>query len=239
MHDRVPSVILALDVEEKDQARAIFEATGDRLEWVKIGLQTYLRDGPDFVREVADAGKNVFLDLKLHDIPNTMCKALESLASLPIRMLTLHASAGPDALGKCSQVAKELMPDTVLLAVTVLTSMDEEALSAIGIDVSTREQVDRLATLASNSGIGGIVCSPLELTRLRPLLPNEMKLVTPGIRPTGSAVGDQKRIMTPADARAAGADYLVIGRPILFHKDPALALEAIQTELNQGHPPTD
>jgi orotidine-5'-phosphate decarboxylase len=166
-----------------------------------------------------------------------MCKALESLASLPIRMLTLHASAGPDALSKCSQVAKELMPDTVLLAVTVLTSMDEEALSAIGIDVSTREQVDRLATLASNSGIGGIVCSPLELTRLRPLLPDDVKLVTPGIRPTGSAVGDQKRIMTPADARAAGADYLVIGRPILSHKDPALALEAIQTELS--HPPID
>ena len=232
MHDMIPSVILALDVEEKDRARAILEATGDRLEWVKIGLQTYLRDGPDFVREVADSGKNVFLDLKLHDIPNTMCKALESLASLPIRMLTLHASAGPDALSKCSQVAKELMPDTVLLAVTVLTSMDEEALSATGINVPPKEQVDRLATLATESGIGGIVCSPLELTRLRPSLPSEVKFVTPGIRPTGAAIGDQKRIMTPADARAAGADYLVIGRPILSHQDPALALEAIQAELN-------
>ena len=233
MSGMIPSVILALDVEDKNRARSVLQATGDRLEWVKIGLQTYLRDGPDFVREVADSGKKVFLDLKLHDIPNTMCKALESLASLPIGMLTLHASAGPQALNKCAEIANELMPDTLLLAVTVLTSMDEEALSAIGVNVSPQDQVDRLANLATESGIGGIVCSPLELTRLRPLLPENVKLVTPGIRPTGAALGDQKRIMTPADARAAGADYLVIGRPILSHEDPAAALEAIQTELSQ------
>lgn len=233
----IPSVILALDVEDKNRARSVLQATGDRLEWVKIGLQTYLRDGPDFVREVADSGKKVFLDLKLHDIPNTMCKAMESLASLPIGMLTLHASAGPQALNKCAEVANELMPDTLLLAVTVLTSMDEEALSAIGVNVSAQDQVDRLASLATESGIGGIVCSPLELTRLRSLLSENVKLVTPGIRPTGAAVGDQKRIMTPADARVAGADYLVIGRPILSHEDPSAALEAIQTELS--HPPND
>ena len=231
----IPSVILALDVEDKNRARSVLQATGDRLGWVKIGLQTYLRDGPDFVREVADSGKKVFLDLKLHDIPNTMCKALESLASLPIGMLTLHASAGSQALNKCTEVANELMPDALLLAVTVLTSMDDDALSAIGVNVSTQDQVDRLANLATESGIGGIVCSPLELTRLRPLLSENVKLVTPGIRPAGAAVGDQKRIMTPADARAAGADYLVIGRPILSHEDPASALEAIQAELS--HPP--
>ena len=231
----IPSVILALDVEDKKRARSVLQATGGRLEWVKIGLQTYLRDGPDFVREVADSGKKVFLDLKLHDIPNTMCKAMESLASLPIGMLTLHASAGPQALNKCAEVANELMPDTLLLAVTVLTSMDEEALSAIGVNVSAQDQVDRLASLATESGIGGIVCSPLELTRLRSLLSENVKLVTPGIRPTGAAVGDQKRIMTPADARVAGADYLVIGRPILSHEDPSAALEAIQAELS--HPP--
>ena len=233
----IPSVILALDVEDKNRARSVLQATGDRLEWVKIGLQTYLRDGPDFVREVADSGKKVFLDLKLHDIPNTMSKALESLASLPIGMLTLHASAGPQALNKCAEVANELMPDTLLLAVTVLTSMDEEALSAIGVNVSPQDQVDRLANLATESGIGGIVCSPLELTRLRSLLSENVKLVTPGIRPTGAALGDQMRIMTPADARAAGADYLVVGRPILAHEDPLAALEAIQRELS--HPPND
>ena len=233
MHDMVPSVILALDVEDKNKARAILQATGDKLEWVKIGLQTYLRDGPDFVREVADSGKRVFLDLKLYDIPNTMAKALESLADLPIGMLTLHASAGPEALTRCSEFADKLMPDTLLLAVTVLTSMDQEILSSIGVTSSVEKQVDRLASLASDAGIGGIVCSPLELSRLRPLLPDKVKLITPGIRPSGSDSGDQRRIMTPGEARQAGADYLVIGRPILSHQNPAVALAEIQNELNQ------
>lgn len=230
----VPSVILALDVEDKNKARAILQATGDKLDWVKIGLQTYLRDGPDFVREVADSGKRVFLDLKLYDIPNTMAKALESLADLPIGMLTLHASAGPEALTRCSEFADKLMPDTLLLAVTVLTSMDQDILSSIGVTSSVEKQVDRLASLASDAGIGGIVCSPLELSRLRPLLPGKVKLITPGIRPSGSNSGDQRRIMTPGEARQAGADYLVIGRPILSHENPAFALAEIQNELNQA-----
>jgi len=229
----VPSVILALDVKDKTKARATLEAVGEKLEWVKIGLQTYLRDGPEFVREVADSGKNVFLDLKLYDIPNTMVKSLESLVDLPVGMLTLHASAGPEALTKCAQFAEELMPDTILLAVTVLTSMDQDILSSIGVNSSVEKQVNRLASLATESGIGGIVCSPLELARLRPLLPDKIKLVTPGIRPSGSEAGDQRRIMTPAAARKAGADYLVIGRPILSHENPAFALEEIQNELNR------
>jgi orotidine-5'-phosphate decarboxylase len=233
MNDMVPSVILALDVKDKTKARATLEAVGEKLEWVKIGLQTYLRDGPEFVREVADSGKNVFLDLKLYDIPNTMVKSLESLVDLPIGMLTLHASAGPEALTKCAQFAEELMPDTILLGVTVLTSMDQDILSSIGVNSSVEKQVNRLASLAIESGIGGIVCSPLELTRLRPLLPDKIKLVTPGIRPSGSEAGDQRRIMTPAAARKAGADYLVIGRPILSHENPAFALEEIQNELNR------
>jgi orotidine-5'-phosphate decarboxylase len=233
MNDMVPSVILALDVEDKTKARATLESVGEKLEWVKIGLQTYLRDGPEFVREVADSGKNVFLDLKLYDIPNTMVKSLESLADLPIKMLTLHASAGPEALTKCAQFAEEVMPDTILLAVTVLTSMDQEILSSIGVNSSVEKQVNRLASLATDSGIGGIVCSPLELSRLRPLLPDQIKLVTPGIRPSGTEAGDQRRIMTPAAARKAGADYLVIGRPILSHENPAFALEEIQNELNR------
>ena len=233
MNDMVPSVILALDVKDKTKARATLEAVGEKLEWVKIGLQTYLRDGPEFVREVADSGKNVFLDLKLYDIPNTMVKSLESLVDLPVGMLTLHASAGPEALTKCAQFAEELMPDTILLAVTVLTSMDQDILSSIGVNSSVEKQVNRLASLATESGIGGIVCSPLELARLRPLLPDKIKLVTPGIRPSGSEAGDQRRIMTPAAARKAGADYLVIGRPILSHENPAFALEEIQNELNR------
>lgn len=231
MLEKIPSVILALDVEDKLRARAILKATGEKLQWVKIGLQTYLRDGPDLVREIADSGKRVFLDLKLYDIPNTMAKAVESLADLPIEMLTLHASAGPEALKLCSLVAKEHMPKTTLLGVTVLTSMNKASLSAIGINDSIDMQVDRLACLAAQSGIGGIVCSPLELKRLRPILASTIKLVTPGIRPKGSERGDQKRIMTPADARIAGADYLVIGRPILSQPDPSLALQGILDEL--------
>ena len=231
MHEGIPEVILALDVESKERARGMLKACGDRLRWVKVGLQTYLRDGPDFVREISDSGKRVFLDLKLHDIPNTMAKAIESLASLPIGMLTLHASAGPDALHGCARIAREAMPKTTLLAVTVLTSMDQDALASIGIASPVEEQVNRLATLAAESGVGGIVCSPLELPRLRTILSSETKLVTPGIRPAGSAVGDQKRIMTPSQAKDAGADYLVIGRPILADDNPQSALELILKEL--------
>ena len=226
-----PEIILALDVESRSKARSILKATGEQLKWVKVGLQSYLRDGPDLLSEIAGMGKQIFLDLKLHDIPNTMSKALESLSSLPIDMLTVHATAGPDALSKCSEEAKTMMPEVTLLAVTVLTSMDKGNLSAIGVDSPVEEQVIKLATLASESGIGGVVCSPLELEILRPALPPETKLVTPGIRPSGSDHGDQKRIMTPSQAHRAGADYLVIGRPILAAPEPSDALAKIIGEL--------
>ena len=226
-----PEIILALDVESRSKARSILKATGEQLKWVKVGLQSYLRDGPDLLSEIAGLGKRIFLDLKLHDIPNTMSKALESLSSLPIDMLTVHATAGPDALSKCSKEAKTMMPEVTLLAVTVLTSMDKGNLSAIGVDFPVEEQVIKLATLASESGIGGVVCSPLELEILRPALPPETKLVTPGIRPSGSDHGDQKRIMTPSQAHRAGADYLVIGRPILAAPEPSDALAKIIGEM--------
>ena len=226
-----PEIILALDVESRAKATTILQETGDQLKWVKVGLQSYLRDGPDLLREIAEMGKRIFLDLKLHDIPNTMSKALESLSSFPISMLTVHATAGPDALAKCAREAKTLMPEVTLLAVTVLTSMDEESLSAIGVDSPVENQVIKLAKLAAESGIGGIVCSPLELGILRPLLPSETKLVTPGIRPSGSDIGDQKRIMTPVQAQRAGADYLVIGRPILAAPKPSQALASIIAEM--------
>ena len=231
MSNSPPEIILALDVESRSKARSILKATGEQLKWVKVGLQSYLRDGPDLLSEIAGMGKQIFLDLKLHDIPNTMSKALESLSSLPINMLTVHATAGPDALTKCSKEAKTMMPEVTLLAVTVLTSMDKGNLSAIGVDSPVEEQVIKLATLASESGIGGVVCSPLELEILRPALPPETKLVTPGIRPSGSDHGDQKRIMTPSQAYRAGADYLVIGRPILAAPEPSDALAKIIGEM--------
>ena len=228
---RTPEIILALDVDNREQAEKILQATGNKLEWVKVGLQSYLRDGPDLVKTIADTGKKVFLDLKLHDIPNTMAKAMESLSTLPIGMLTLHAHAGEEALLRCAQTGKEILPETLLLAVTVLTSMNQSALNSIGVQSPVIEQVERLAHVATQSQVGGIVCSPHELKHLRACLPSETKMVTPGIRPAGSAVGDQKRIMTPVQAKHAGADYLVIGRPILAAENPALALDSILEEM--------
>lgn len=224
-------VILALDVEDRIKANKILESTGDRLKWVKIGLQSYLRDGTDLVKLCQDCGKNVFLDLKLHDIPSTMSKALESLAPLSLKMITLHSCAGSEALAKCSETARRLMPQTTLLGVTVLTSMNQENLYSVGIKSTVDDQVLRLAKLSTESGIGGLVCSPLELPMLRTNLPSHYILVTPGIRPSGSAIGDQKRIMNPRKAKEAGADFLVIGRPILSAKDPARALEEILEDL--------
>ena len=224
-------IILALDVESRTKAEEILDKTGEELKWVKIGLQTYLRDGKSFIHDIASSGKSIFLDLKLHDIPNTMCKAIESLSDLPIKMLTLHSSSGPEALNKCKKVATNCLPNAKLLAVTVLTSMNRQNLRSIGIDMEIIEQVNNLANMAVESGISGIVSSPLELVKLRPKLPQETIFVTPGIRPTGSVSGDQKRVMTPKQASAAGANYLVIGRPILDAQCPKSALSEIQNEL--------
>lgn len=226
-----PEIILALDLEERAQINQVLKSTGDRLSWVKVGLQSYLRDGASLVEELADSGKKVFLDLKLHDIPNTMAKALESLADLPVGMITLHACAGPEALNRCANFARETMPNVTLLGVTVLTSTNQEGLEAIGVTSPVEEQVSRLASVAVDQGIGGIVCSPLELPRLRLALPPSTTLVTPGIRPSDADAGDQKRIMTPALAKQAGANYLVIGRPILAAPDPRKALDSILEEL--------
>ena len=224
-------IILALDVESRTKAEEILDKTGEELKWVKIGLQTYLRDGKSFIHDIASSGKSIFLDLKLHDIPNTMCKAIESLSDLPIKMLTLHSSSGPEALIECKKVATNCLPSAKLLAVTVLTSMNRQNLRSIGIDMEIIEQVNNLANMAVESGISGIVSSPLELVKLRPKLPQETIFVTPGIRPTGSVSGDQKRVMTPKQASAAGANYLVIGRPILEAQCPKSALSEIQNEL--------
>jgi len=234
MTNHSPEIILALDLENRKQIHQVLEKTGDRLTWVKVGLQSYLRDGPSLVRELAHSGKKVFLDLKLHDIPNTMAKSLESLAALPVGLLTLHACAGPEALFKCSEFARSAMPEVTLLGVTVLTSTNEEGLRAIGVSGPVEEQVQKLASLAVENGVGGIVCSPLELPRLRQSLPESTTLVTPGIRPKEAEIGDQKRIMTPGEAKLAGANYLVIGRPILAAPEPSKALDAILEEMNTG-----
>jgi orotidine-5'-phosphate decarboxylase len=225
-------LILALDVPNRAAADPILKRLRGSLRWVKIGLQLFSAEGPDLVRAVAGEGFDIFLDLKLHDIPNTVARAVESLSALPVGMLTLHAAGGSEMLAAASAAQAVARPDLLLLGVTVLTSMDARGLGEIGVPDSPEAQVARLAGLASRAGIGGLVCSPLEIAALRARLPAGTKLVTPGIRPAGEAgTDDQKRVMTPAEAARAGANYIVVGRPILKAPDPAAAARAIQADL--------
>jgi orotidine-5'-phosphate decarboxylase len=222
-------LILALDVPSREAADAVLAEVCGTVKWVKIGLQLFAACGPEFVRTVADRGFSVFLDLKLHDIPNTVARAVESLNSLPIGMLTVHASGGREMLASANTAAR---PDLIVLGVTVLTSLDGPALAETGVVEDPEAQVVRLAKLAVSAGLRGLVCSPLEVAPLRRQLPAHVKLITPGIRPAGgSGNGDQKRVMTPADAVRAGSNYIVVGRPILMAKDRAAAAAAILHDL--------
>jgi orotidine-5'-phosphate decarboxylase len=233
-HQRVPTqLILALDVPSREAARPLLASLSGHLPWVKIGLQMFTAHGPDWVREVADMGFKIFLDLKLHDIPNTVAKSVESLSSLPIDLLTLHAAGGRTMMQRAVEAQVAAKPELTLLAVTVLTSMDDTALGEIGVNASAAPQVERLASLGVEAGIRGFVCSPLEVTALSNLTPTGTQLVTPGVRPVGADVGDQARIMTPAQAAVAGSTHIVVGRPIYQADDPLDATQAILAELNQ------
>ncbi len=225
-------LILALDVPTREAAAPILRQLRGQLRWVKIGLQLFTAYGPNYVREVAGMGFNIFLDLKLHDIPHTVARAVESLAPLPIRMLTLHTAGGGEMLRAALAAQQQHNPQLLLLGVTVLTSMDSAGLNEIGVAAPATGQVARLGQLAADSGLRGLVCSPLEVELLRSKLPATMQLITPGIRPAGETGGDdQKRVMTPADAARAGSTYIVVGRPILQAADPAAAARAILAEL--------
>jgi len=225
-------LILALDVPTRADAAPLLHSLRGSLRWVKIGLQMFTTCGPDCVREVADHGFQVFLDLKLHDIPHTVAKAVESLAPLPIGMLTLHTSGGREMMTAARVVQQQTRPDLLLLGVTVLTSMDAAALDEIGVPGAPDAQVARLARLATHAGLRGLVCSPLEVQLLRAQLPPDVQLITPGIRPAGeTGSDDQKRTLTPAEAARVGANYIVVGRPILKAKDPAFAARSILDEL--------
>ena len=225
-------LILALDVPTREAAAPILRHLRGQLRWVKVGLQMFTAYGPNYVREVAGMGFNVFLDLKLHDIPHTVGKAVESLGPLPIGMLTLHTAGGAEMMRAALAAQQKTNPKLLLLGVTVLTSMDTTGLNEIGVTSAAAEQVTRLGQLAADSGLRGLVCSPLEVALLRAKLPAEMQLVTPGIRPAGESGGDdQKRVMSPAAAARAGSSYIVVGRPILHATDPAAAARAILAEL--------
>ncbi|WP_438479608.1 orotidine-5'-phosphate decarboxylase [Oleiharenicola lentus] len=228
-------LILALDVPTREEAAPILQQLRGQLRWVKIGLQLFTAYGPAYVREVADLGFNVFLDLKLHDIPNTVAKAVESLGPLPIQMLTIHTCGGGEMMRAAVAAQKKTNPNLLILGVTVLTSTDDAGLRETGVNATSPEQVVRLGKLAAASGVRGLVCSPLEVELLRKGLPTEIQLITPGIRSASEAGSDdQKRIMTPGDAARAGSTYIVVGRPILKAADPAAAARAILSELSSA-----
>lgn len=224
-------LILAVDLEDKEVAKNFLAPLRGELSWVKIGLQMFLKYGPAVVDEFADAGFRVFLDLKLHDIPNTVASAIKSLRGRLCGMLTIHALGGEEMMRRALDAAADALPQTLLLGVTVLTSMDEKQLAGIGVPAAPMRQVELLAKLAAGTGMRGLVCSPLELPCLRRELGGEIALVTPGIRPKTATLDDQSRVMTPAEAADAGASFIVVGRPILKAADPVAAARAIRAEL--------
>ena len=229
-------LIVALDGMGPDQALALARAVPD-LRWVKVGLELFTAAGPEVVRHLRDQGKRVFLDLKFHDIPATMAGACRSAARLGADLITVHACAGTEALGQAQDAAREAaaaagLPAPTLLAVTVLTSWEPARFAReLAIAEPVEAYVPRLAQLAATAGIGGCVCSPLEVAVLRAAHPEPFALVTPGIRPAGAPRGDQQRVMTPVAAVAAGASQLVVGRPITQAADPALAFADLCAEL--------
>ena len=202
------------------------------LKYLKIGPRLWVQGGARFVEEIRNQGFEVFLDLKLHDIPNTVAKAVESAARLPIKMLTLHTGGGREMMEWAVKAQRQHAPELLLLGVTVLTSMGEKDLNEVGVATAPAQQVVRLGQLASEAGLRGLVCSPHEIAPLRAVLPPEVRLVTPGIRPRTASLDDQTRVMTPAEAAQAGANFIVVGRPIFKAPDPVAAARAILAELS-------
>ena len=224
-------LIIALDVPTAAAAKELAAQLRGTCRWVKVGLELYLAAGTAMVEELTAHGFSVFLDLKFHDIPNTVAGAVRSAASMGASLLTIHAAGGPSMLRAAAEAAAATTNAPQLLAVTVLTSMDKEQLAAIGIETAAANQVLRLAKMAIDAEIRGLVCSPEEVALLRRELGAQPRLVVPGIRPAGAAAGDQKRIATPADAIRAGASQLVVGRPITQAADPAKSAQAILNEI--------
>lgn len=227
-----PKVVIALDYDNKQTALAFIDQLDPTTCRLKIGKEMFTHFGPDFVKQIVDKGFDVFLDLKFHDIPNTVAKAVKAAADLGVWMVNVHASGGRRMM-EAAKLILEPYGDKapLLIAVTVLTSMDESDLKELGIKLSPLEQVKRLATLTKSSGLDGVVCSSHEATELKALLGAEFKLITPGIRPEGSEKGDQRRIKTPKQAMDSGSDYLVIGRPITQSENPTQVLADINATL--------
>jgi orotidine-5'-phosphate decarboxylase len=224
-------IIVALDFASAQQALEFVEPLEPDMCRLKVGKELFTLAGPDLVRQLTDRGFDVFLDLKFHDIPNTVAQACKAAAALGVWMVNVHALGGRTMMQAAREGLEGVARPPLLIAVTILTSMASKDLQEVGLAADPQENVLHLAGLAKASGLDGVVCSSREVTALRTSLGNEFCLVTPGIRPTGSDSGDQKRVMTPAEAIRAGSDYLVIGRPITRADDPVATLEQLNMEL--------
>lgn len=220
------NLILAVDVPTASEALKWVDTLGDRVGYYKIGLQLFTAAGPELVKEIRKRGAKVFLDLKLHDIPNTVAKSIESIGELDVQMTTIHTLGGPTMM-EAAVKAAEPFPDMQVLGVTILTSHSESELNDLGFDHSLAGQVMHLARIAYDSGLRGLVCSPLEVVPLRHELPEDLVLVTPGVRPEGSAADDQNRVATPEQALTDGSSHVVIGRPITQAEDPIAVVEGL------------
>jgi orotidine-5'-phosphate decarboxylase len=225
-------VIVALDYDNQADALAFVDKIDPNSCRLKVGKEMFTLYGPQFVKELHKRGFSVFLDLKFHDIPNTCSKAVRAAAEMGVWMVNVHATGGEKMMVASREILEPYGKDRpLLIGVTVLTSMEQQDLAGVGLDVEPMVQVMRLAQLTKRSGLDGVVCSAQESSMLKTELGQSFKLITPGIRPAGSAVGDQKRIMTPIEAMTAGSDYLVIGRPITQSSDPEGVLAAINATL--------
>ncbi|HHJ13802.1 MAG TPA: orotidine-5'-phosphate decarboxylase [Gammaproteobacteria bacterium] len=228
-------VIVALDFADGDAALDLVQRLPAGSCRLKVGKELFTREGPDLVRQLVAAGHDVFLDLKFHDIPNTVAAACRAAAELGVWMLNVHACGG----SRMMEAARAALEETggrrpLLIAVTVLTSMSPQDLAETGVEAAPEQQVQRLAGLARTAGLDGVVCSPREAAALRRQAGEDFLLVTPGVRPAGSDRGDQRRVMTPGEAVRAGADYLVVGRPVTRADDPLAALAAIHAEIDSA-----
>jgi orotidine-5'-phosphate decarboxylase len=223
------SIFVAIDTPDLDRALALANAVRGHAGGLKLGLEFYSANGPEGLKRVTSLGIPIFLDLKLHDIPNTVAKAVGALAPLKPAIITVHAAGGPEMLRAAKSAAG---PETKVVGVTVLTSLDADDLNCIGVDSAPSDQVIRLAMLARDSGLDGIVCSGEEVASVRGLWPDGF-FVVPGVRLGGGDVGDQKRVVTPAKALDDGASVLVIGRPITGASDPAVAIADIEASLKK------
>lgn len=228
-----PKLIVALDFADAAEARALARRLAPSQCRLKVGLELFTAAGPQLVGDLTEHGFEVFLDLKFHDIPNTVARACTQAAALGVWMLNVHALGGAEMLSAAREAVDRAPRKPLLVAVTLLTSHGPETLAEIGVREETASQVERLALLAQAAGLDGVVCSPREAAALRRRFGPAFALVTPGIRPRGAAHDDQRRTLTPAEALAAGADYLVVGRPVTRAPDPAAALAAILREIGE------